>query len=785
MPDLCRIEILGKTQLKNSFGDTVPFRNRKALHLLTYLCIHADTDVSRDVLIDIYWPDLDIDSARDNLSTALGVVRRSLDAAGCSSAEVLLADHRRVCLRGGAITADYAEFEAAVQGAEQATALEGRKRLLLHALTMYTGEALPGVYMDWALLARDRIQTRWLECIRSLLQLLLQGGEYQRVLEISAKALEAEPCDEIACRARMRAFYALGHTGAALECYKQLEARLASEFNASPSQKTRELALRLTLSCPGQSSVTDGASAAPNVTRYEPSRVLFPSYRTRLYGRSSELDALCVLLQSHNEYERLITITGPGGVGKTRLITEAIHRIAPDMTYGICCVSLADLSDASLLCFTLAQALNVKCTEGVLPVDSLTVALDGLNLLLVLDNFEQIVEDGANIVADLLGRLPDIRIVITSRMRLEIDGERQFQVYPLPAAGVAAAETVTTEASVGPGVAMFADRARLVHPEFELTADNITDVRSLCASLDGLPLAIELAAGWISVMTPGQISTTLERRFELLVSRRRDSLPRHRSLYAAIEASYRLLPPEAQSLLRIIAVFRGGFTTAQVTACVKELNTSVPGSFDEQKLVSALAALQSSSLLQTEHSSIPGCENPKFIQLESIREFGIERSRGWQCTLLHNAHALTFQRRLRAVRAELADTVNTTEHRLGARLNEIERDLDNLRSALRWLLIDGDLAVGAQLLVDLDWFWMVRDYASERMEWTEIAYQRTRNTNIDQRLRDLVAICRFHHRTAEEKLQWYAEEIAVARQLGHHDRLAGFLVYYGDNSPVR
>ena len=785
MPTICRIEILGKTQLIGTSGEVVPFRNRKALHLLTYLCLHADTDVSRDILIDIFWPDLDIDASRDNLSTALGVVRRALEAAGCKSAVALASDHTRVCLRGGAVTTDYAEFDAAVKNAERASNLDDRKALLLDALQRYTGEALPGVYLDWALQARDRMQTRWLECIRSLLQLLLQGSEYERILEISAVALAAEPCDEIACRARMRAFYALGHTGAAIECYQQMETRLAADYCATPSQKTRELALRLMVPALRQPPPVDPAPDAANVSKYAPSSVLFPAYRTRLYGRDKELAWLCDKLLANSRYERLITITGPGGIGKTRLITEAVHRLAPLLINGICCVSLADISDASLLCFTLAQALQIKCVEGVPPVESLAAALNTSCLLIVLDNFEQIAEDGASIVSDLLSRLPEVRMVITSRMRLEIDGERHFQLNTLPAQSADTGDAPITPECAGPDVAMFADRARLVHPEFELNATNFADVQRLCISLDGLPLAIELAAGWISVMTPAQIVSTLDRRFELLVTRRRDALPRHRSLYTAIEASYRLLSPEAQSLLPIISVFRGGFTKAQVSACIQELNTAKPGSFDEHRLIAALAGLQSSSLLKTERSSNADGTEPRFGQLESIRDFGLERIAASQRTFLHNAHAISFQKRLRTVRAELADTVNTPDHRLGTRLNEIEQDLDNLRSALRWMLLEGDLAIGAQLLIDLDWFWMVRDYATERMEWTEIGYQRTRNANIDQALRDQVAICRFHHQNLQDKLQWYAEEIQTARRLEQNDRLAGFLVYYGDNSPVR
>lgn len=280
-----------------------------------------------------------------------------------------------------------------------------------------------------------------------------------------------------------------------------------------------------------------------------------PPVMTRFFGREVEIERLCAILGS--EKTRHVTLTGPGGSGKTRLSLEVASRLNGAFGGSVWFVPLADVSDSRHIPDAIREVLQLPSCPGIPTLDQVAAAITPQPVLLVLDNFEQLVEAGAPIVQELLRRAPTLTCLVSSRQRLGLAGEREFPVRPLslPHAGQDPERLVQFEAAQ-----LFRDRAQLVRPEFQVTASNAAAIARLCERLEGIPLALELAAAWARVLTPAQMLERLEQRFQFLVSRDRNANPRHRSLRAAVDWSFDLLPPDLRALLSSLSVFRGGWT---------------------------------------------------------------------------------------------------------------------------------------------------------------------------------------------------------------------------------
>jgi non-specific serine/threonine protein kinase len=417
---------------------------------------------------------------------------------------------------------------------------------------------------------------------------------------------------------------------------------------------------------------------------------------TRFFGREPEIGQLCDLLLDSGT--RLVTLSGPGGTGKTRLALEVASRLVPSFSGAVWFVSLADLSDAALIGDALVGALRLPRTPGREPLEQAIEALSKQPSLLVLDNFEQLVEAGAGVVRTLLERVPDLTILVTSRQLLGLSGEREFALSPLPTPG-GAADTPERLSLYG-SVQLFVDRAQAVKPDFQVTNANAPAVAELCDRLEGIPLAIELAAARAQVLTPAQMLAQLQNRFAFLVSRKRDVAERHRTLRAAIDWSFRLLSPELQRFFARLSVFRGGWTVEAAEQVCEE-----PLALDH------LAVLRECSLVRTDDGS--GSNEIRFGMLETLREFGQERLREtgeeW---VLHKRHLDYFAR----------FSQDSKKHLFGPEqkqwLDRYEHELDNMRSALEAALTDvGDPDSGLRLALGYDRFWQVRGYVSEARGW--------------------------------------------------------------------
>ena len=401
----------------------------------------------------------------------------------------------------------------------------------------------------------------------------------------------------------------------------------------------------------------------------------------------------------------LVTLTGPGGVGKSRLALQVAATLHGDFTHGAVFVPLAPVTDTALVLPAVAQALGIRNAGDAPLSDRLDAYLAAKRLLLVLDNFEQVVE-AAPLVARLLEAGPGLKVLVTSRVRLQISGEYEHAVPPL---GLARQDGHASPEEVGdaPAVRLFVERARAVREDFALTPENISTVNAICRRLDGLPLAIELAAARTKVLPAPALLARMERRLPLLTGGGRDLPARQRTMRDAVAWSYDLLTEDERRLFRRLAVFVGGFTLAAADAVAASPDSAGPGVLD------GVAALADKSLLWEEDG--PDGE-PRFGMLETVREYGLERlAESGEEEAVRDAHLAFYLAMVAAARTRFEGPGRLAANR------QVEGEHDNLRLALGRALARGDAEAAQRLAADLERFWLVLGYGTEGRGWLERA----------------------------------------------------------------
>ena len=479
-------------------------------------------------------------------------------------------------------------------------------------------------------------------------------------------------------------------------------------------------------------------SAAPATgavsARLGPGPGRLPSVLTSFVGREAEIASVMRLLTAH----RLVTLTGPGGTGKTRLVLEIARRAAPRFEHGVVFVPLAAIRDPSLVPSVMLEALDYRVDAGRSPADNLAAALQTRHALIVLDNFEQ-VSAGATILPSILAGCPGVHVLVTSRVALRVDGEHLVAVPPLalPRAG----STPPGEPGESPALALFADRARAVDPSFTLQGDALDAAAELCRRLDGLPLAIELAAANLKLLPPRQMLARLESRFKVLQRGGRDRPSRHRSLRAAIAWSYDLLSPVEQQAFRVLGVFAGNCSLDAAeavcervaaararhgapAAATNEVSGAAaahpasdaplaapgapgdhPSTLDDVAVVDALSALIDHSLVYRVES---GAGDVRLGMLESIRVFAREcLQAAGEIDRASEAHAQFYLR----LAEDAEPAITGPDQKVW--LDRLQAEHDNLRAAIAWCSDAGRDEAALRFGAALWRFWLARGHLAE------------------------------------------------------------------------
>jgi predicted ATPase/serine/threonine protein kinase len=423
-----------------------------------------------------------------------------------------------------------------------------------------------------------------------------------------------------------------------------------------------------------------------------------PPQRTGFVGREKEVNAARELLLRKDV--RLVTVTGPGGIGKTRLALEVATGVVENFPGGTHFVSLSTISDPDLLASVIVQVLAIRVEGGQSPLEVLKKNLqDSLRLpmLLLLDNFEQLVQ-AASIVAQLLAAGPNLKILVTSRAALHVYGEHEFPVPPL-AVPDSRSPTSVEVLSRCPAVALFVQRAVAAKPDFELNQGNASAVTEICARLDGMPLAIELAAARIKVLSPSSMRTRLASRLQLLTGGARDLPQRQQTLRAAMDWSYDLLSAPEQKLFRRLSAFAGGCNLEGAEAVC-----DTKGDLDLDLLTGMASMVDKSLVRQFEQAH----GESRFAMLETIREYAVEK--------LQASGEQAFTKRAHAAYCLVLAEEEATEQSGAERGEWVERfacELDNFRASLEWLTETGDADWGLRLGAALFRFWEAREYLAE------------------------------------------------------------------------
>ena len=748
---------------------TERWERTKAGALLKWLLGVPGHRLSRDAVAEQFWPEGTPERGMANLRVLVHRLRGALGDARGGDGGCLRYDGEVLALTpGGTDGSDWLDAEAFASAARAALAGWDAAACRV-ALALYAGDYLPGdAYEEWAVGRRESLRQQRLAVLLHLAAFCTGSGEAEEAERCLGAVLAAEACHEPAGLALMRLHAAGGRPGQALRVYRRFAEALREDLALEPEAPMQALARVLAAQQP----------PAPAIALPELVRNNLPAPLTSFVGRRRELADLRALLQpAHTTGAsaagdeaptcRLLTLTGPGGAGKTRLALRLADWLLDELgAYpdGIWLAELASLADPALVPKAVALALGVQ-EEATRPLsETLALHLRTKRLLLLLDNCEHLVDGCGDLVARLLPVCPALQVLATSRAALGVAGERPWPVpaLSLPEAGGAApaGHLLASEA-----VRLFLDRARVHRPDLTVTEMNAGAVASICRQLEGVPLALELAAARANMLGLEQIAARLGESVRLLTGGPRTAPRRQRTLRATLNWSYELLTEPEQALLQRLAVFASGCTLEAAEAvCVGEGIAAV-------EVLELLDGLVRQSLVQVGDAAGVA----RYRLLETVRHYGQERlAAGGELAAAQQRHAAYYLRL-----AEEADP-----HLLGAEqrswMDRLEREHDNVRAALRWSLGQDNGATALSLGGMLWRFWFTRGYLSEGRQWLHDALRLQAVTTADSALARAKALngagaLAYYQGDYAEARHRYEQALAIYHELGDRRGVAALL----------
>ncbi len=678
------LQLLGAFRLERRHGNTraveiINLPTRKVQSLLAYLALFPEAH-AREKLAALLWGDSSDRAARQSLRVALNALRKTLGD------DAFVGDSFQVQLNPALML----EVDAREWKHEGGRMKDESRPMQLSSFILHVKRSessfvlLPDFYDEWILQERERLRIQFLELASRVIADLRAASEYPQAIALAQRVLEIDRAHEAAHQHLMFLYVVTGKRAAALAQYNACERALRDELAVEPSAETRALVewIRQT---PSAHSLTGQITNLP---------IPLSSF----VGRQTQVQRVKEMLRAPQT--RALTLLGAGGSGKTRLAIQVGTELLGEYADGIWWIELAALNDSALVLQAIARALGVRETRGESLAETLLDFLRTRNALLLLDNCEHLIGACARVTDEILAHCAQVKILATSREALNVHGEA---VYQVPTLGVPHTETVSLAALLleFEAVRLFVERARGVNAQFALTEQNAFAVAQIVRQLDGIPLAIELAAARVNALTAEQIAARLDDRFALLSQGARTALPRQKTLRALIDWSYDLLNEAERALFRRLCIFAGGWTLDAAETICGEPTAKASAVLD------LLTRLVDKSLVIFDGQDSDG----RYRFLETIREYAAER-------LESEREAETV--RARHFRYWVTYAAEREPNLWGAVqvewVNRFERERDNFRAALAWGLNQDAAQVRHDTLaltIHLARFWVLHNHYAE------------------------------------------------------------------------
>jgi predicted ATPase/DNA-binding SARP family transcriptional activator len=699
-PSDLEIFLLGPPRLRYH-GVPFGFRgNQRTLSLLVYLLLHRRQPVLRDVLAQTLWPDVPTDQGRARVRGVLYALA-TLGLPERPPVPWVLADRRSLQWNARApCWIDLDEFDRLSAGGDDE---------LIDAVALFGGDLAEGLDDEWLVPLRERTRERQTTVLLRLIERARAAGDPSEGIRYAQQLLRLDPFREDAARALMELRFESGDRAGALQSYRTFAERLDKELGVDPMPETTSAYDRIAAA---QLRAIDPRPIASTAALHVRPLHNLPFSLTTFLGREREVDVLAALVAER----RLVTITGTGGVGKTRLATHTGRRVVEHFRDGVWLVELADLTDPQLVAETAAMTLGMEDRSS----RPSFAALYARQCLMIFDNCEHVLDAAGTTVRRILTECPEMRILATSREPLCIPGERVVFLDPLPypKAGSYGPPPVE-QIRDSPAVRLFLERAAEASPNFRgpEREDDWHALVTITRRLSGIPLAIELAAARTNVLPIERIAQSLDDRFSLLTRGSRTHLPRHQTLEACFDWSYALLNETEQRNFCRFSVFAGGFTLEAAAYLCPEC--------DEAETLSLLQSLVDKSLVCAD---VRGAE-PRYTLLESVRAYALQKltAREEAPVVLHR-HAEYFADISERFNGAYSKTISAQKPDEDERvdvstlLRALTRELDNLRAAMEWTVIGRhDTELGVRIVGELWRFFIARSLYAEGERWADAA----------------------------------------------------------------